>query len=180
MSKLLELVVRVPETVQKEFYLHGLESVLQNCEIELMEHLPEVKAAGGAVSTVPTVSEVQEKETPAGKTETVLHGNNTGQEKPQRKLIKIRCKDCGKFASALLEKEEDGKYHITCRDCGARYAFSDNDLSKIEYNCPNCGTYSYSYMADVEKLAIDYDICRNCKETVPLNYEPTMRRYSAK
>lgn len=166
MNKNLELLIKVPEKFVGELFANGLARILPSCELEVIQ--------SGQNDEV-TVQQ-PEKEGP----KLPERENESKRERVMRKLIKLRCEECGDLSCLICERDEDGKYHIVCRRCGEHYAFSEKELAKVEYTCESCGQTVYFYMPDVEGLALDFDLCRNCRTEIALQYMPTSRMYTNK
>lgn len=175
MSHELELVVKVPEEYVGELLVRGLARVLSNCIVEVAE---KSKINNEFVRSA-SDWESARSETEKMKNSESLVASYSG-ERTKKKLIKFRCSECGEFNYLFCEKEEDGKYHITCRQCGKVFEFGEKELTRVDYNCPNCKERTYFFMPEVDGTGLDFDLCRYCKANVQLEFDAGMKMYISK
>ena len=166
MNQNLELLVKVPEKSVGELFANGLAKILPSCEVKIMQLSQKDEV---------TIQQPEKEEPKLPERE-----NESRRERRVKKLIKLRCKECGDLSHLVCERDEDDKYHIVCRRCGEHYAFSEKELAKVGYTCESCGRTSYFYMPDIEELALDYDLCRDCRAEIALQYIPSSGMYTSK
>lgn len=104
--------------------------------------------------------------------ETVAVYPDAGERQPKR-LIKIRCPECGRINVKLCE----GDMTLTCRYCNKTYKFDLDQLERVQYTCQECGLEQYFYMPDVEGMALASNLCKNCRHETALCWSEEQKMF---
>lgn len=144
----LNLVITVPQQYASEFFIKGLESVLDKCEVRMIGEEPKQETKKSMVAK---------------------KNYDASEHAIKRKMIKYRC-DCGDINFKVVERGYDTFFYLPCKKCEALHWFDDTQLAKYEYEC-SCGEKGFFYTTADKDHSVKTERCRKCGNIINLEEE---------
>lgn len=93
-----------------------------------------------------------------------------------KRMIKFRCPECGRLNPKMCTGQI---YDIECFGCGKHFTFELQYLTKVQYNCEECGKLAWFWMPDIEGMSLNRDKCWDCGHETALAYNSETKQYGA-